>query len=230
MKIVYLQYTGHFVEAYRSVFEKGSELYYGQEYCLKIKAGQAQQGHSVTAIQYFEEAYDELLAPNLRAIALGHEGNNNYARLLALVNDIRPDRVIMCFPDAGILRFLRKNKTPVILALADSFESIKWYRIRSQLKLALLKRELRHPHIKWISNHQLNASRSLIKFGIPEGKIIPYDWEHKENENLSPLLDVRTLALLTRPIIVTCFPLNCGISAMLQVRKASTSSRYSSSG
>lgn len=67
-------------------------------------------------------------------------------------------------------------KIPVFPVFADSFESSNG--LLSRLNRLILAKELRKPCIKWISNHQINASKSLQRLGINPAKILPHDWKH----------------------------------------------------
>ncbi|MBX2809017.1 MAG: glycosyltransferase [Cellvibrionaceae bacterium] len=200
INIVYIQYNGNFSEIYKKIFiDNGSEVYYGQKYALTAKVNQAEQGNQVTAIQCFAEDRDEYLRENLRAIGMD-KNTFSYQRLKKILASLKPDRVVINFPDAKILKYLRNNNIPTLITLADSFQTVSYYRIKTQLKNFLLTSELKKPFFKWIANHQINASESVFRLGIDDKKIIPYDWEHTStpadwNKKIPADIDTKTLAL-----------------------------------
>ena len=179
MNIIYLQYSVDFVNIYKKIFMEGmDEVYYGQKYCLETKRKQAFQGNNVTAIQCFsDEENDEVLDEGIRSIGF-NKNSFNYKKLFSLISHIKPDRVIASFPDPYILKYLRTNKIPTLIMLADSFQKLPWYRLKTRLKNQLLFNEFNQPYFRWIGNHQINATKSLTKRGVNSNKLIPYDWVH----------------------------------------------------
>ena len=180
MKILYLQYAGDFSNDYQRVIIDGeNEQYYGQSYCLKYFEAQSQI-HSLTTIVLFTEP-KEIKLNKMKYIGLGFSNHKiDYKKLFKCIKNISPDKVILRFPDTKILRYLRKSNIDNLPILADSFGHNKGIKkIKSLINNFLLNRELSNAHIKFISNHQINACLSINKLGVPLEKIIPYDWLHK---------------------------------------------------
>jgi glycosyltransferase involved in cell wall biosynthesis len=179
MNILHIQYAGDFQEAYqRLITENGKENYYGQKYSVSAVVEQARRGNNTKVITLFTTDYDAQLEENLSA-----KGFKNiildYDTLFEEIIRFNPSRVILKLPDPRILAFLRKKKFITLPVLADSFENVGL--IRGRLRRFRIARELSHPSIHWIANHQINASKSLQRLGISPDKILPYDWEYPDN-------------------------------------------------
>lgn len=208
MKISYIQYAGDFSEAYeRLVVRNGRENYYGQKYSVEYVVKQARLGHDVTIIVlHGQSAPLTILERNLSATNYG--GQDIYNNLFSDINRLSPDKVILRVPDPKILRFLRKKCLQTLPVFADSFDSFGL--IRGQIFKFLLSRELKNQHISYIGNHQINASKSLMRLGISAKSIIPYDWPHPDcPENWSK----------TVPANITSKKLNLFYAGQLKIEK-----------
>lgn len=179
MKVLYIQYAGDFSEAYTRLFvEHGKENYYGQKYSVGAVVDQAQNGMDVLVVVLNSDGYSCKLTENLRSIGLTR-ADDKYRRMHEIIEEFEPDRVILRLPDIKILRLLRKKNIPTFPVFADSFE--KMGRFRGRINKFFLSRELANRRIRWIANHQINASRSVEKLGVEKKKILPYDWLHSSS-------------------------------------------------
>jgi glycosyltransferase involved in cell wall biosynthesis len=181
MKILYIHHAGDFCEAYERLIQKnGAENYYGQKYTVEAVVEQARKGHSIMILVLNATEHFIELEKNLLSVGLGEKAQKETA-IQSYITSFSPERVILRTPNVKILRFLRKNKFNTFPVLADSFENIPWYRIRSFTTKFLLAFELKKTAIKWVANHQINASLSVKKLGVEPSKILPYDWVHPDN-------------------------------------------------
>lgn len=181
MKVMHISYAGDFQEAYNRLIErKGRENYYAQRYSVESVVKQARRGLSVMVIVLKTDGYACDLEDNLQSVGLIPSNNGiDYAALKKEILAFGPDKVILRTPDPKILQFLRKNAIETLPVFADSFGKVGL--VRGRLHRFLLSRELRNKAIRWIGNHQLNASRSLKALGVDSAKILPYDWEHSDS-------------------------------------------------
>lgn len=181
MKILYIQYAGDFVEAYnRLIKNNGKENYYGQSYSVNAVVQQARNNIKVMILVLNTEGYRADLEKNLIAVGL-NKNRDDYRLVQNEILSFLPDAAILRCPDHRILKILRKNCINTFPVFADSFERIPPWKIRRQFRKLMLARELKRKSIKWVANHQLNASRSLQNIGVNANKILPYDWEHADN-------------------------------------------------
>jgi glycosyltransferase involved in cell wall biosynthesis len=181
MKLLYIDYAGDFAEAYnRLVVNKGKENYYGQRYTVNAVVDQARRGIDVNIITLNTSGYDQQLEPNLKVKGFLEGTPISHKAIFDEVTKIQPDRIVLRYPDARILRYCRKRGIPVLPSLADSFQ-VKSVFSRSYIRKLLLARELSHKSIRWVMNHQVNAAKSLLTLGVPATKILPYDWVHDDN-------------------------------------------------
>lgn len=178
MKLMYIQYTGDFAEAYqRLIVAEGDENYYGQRYSVSTVVEQARAGIEVMVLVLNSEGYRKKLEPRLESMGL-IDGDRDLQSVRRAVEGFQPDRVVITTPILKILKYLRKVSIPTFPVLADSFEFTSG--LKSRLNRLRLARELNARHIRWIANHQLNAAKSLANLGIPQHRILAYDWVHQE--------------------------------------------------
>lgn len=182
MKILYIQHTGDFAEAYdRLIAKGGKENYYGQKYSVNAVVQQARSGIEVMILVLITSEHKRIdLEKNLTSISLDDE-TFSYKLIQDEILAFSPDAVILRTPDHKILNFLRKHSIDTFPVFADSFEKIPPWSVRRQFRKLLLARELKDKSIKWVANHQINASRSIQNLGVSADKILPYDWEHEDN-------------------------------------------------
>jgi glycosyltransferase involved in cell wall biosynthesis len=181
MRVLYIHHAGDFSEAYeRLIQRKGDENYYGQKYTVEAVVDQAKKGHSIMILVLNSIERDIELEKNLLYVGLGEKFQNQKI-IESHIKAFSPERVILRTPHLKILRYLNKNKISTFPVLADSFEKVPVYRLKSFINKLLLSLELRKATIKWIANHQINASVSIKNMGVCPSKILPYDWVHPDN-------------------------------------------------
>lgn len=188
---MYIRYAGDFLKDYKRIFEQhGKENYYGQKYSIETVLEQLDSGIEVLDLSlHVEKAYDEVIREKLRVVGLCGSPES----VKKIIDRFMPDKVILRTPDVSLLQYLRHKKITTFPVFADSFNKKPWYRVRSTMNQYKLAKELNHKSIDWVANHQINASKSLMKFGISAAKILPYDWLHAdvpENWTKQKMLDV----------------------------------------
>ncbi|MFT5700540.1 MAG: glycosyltransferase involved in cell wall biosynthesis [Desulforhopalus sp.] len=187
MRVMYVQYAGDFAEAYDRLYtNNGEENYYGQCYSVKTVVDQARKGLEVSVLTTLvDNDYERVLERNLTASGIDKATSQRHKQTFQKIEEFNPDRVVLRMPDWRILKFLRKKKISVFPVFADSFD--EKVGVRSWIKQKILTRELCAAHIKWVANHQINASKSLLNLGLQPGCVLPYDWEHDDNpDNWTP--------------------------------------------
>jgi hypothetical protein len=164
MKILYIQYAGDFSEAYERLFvNDGKENYYGQKYSVDAVVQQARSGLNVMVLILNTNGYRIELERNLVAVGFNRE-KDDFSLIKKEIDAFSPDFAILRTPDVKLLRYLRKKTIKTLPVFADSFENVSL--VRGRFKRYLLSRELRQKSIKWVANHQLNASISIKKLGV----------------------------------------------------------------
>lgn len=178
MKLMYIQYTGDFAEAYqRLIVEAGEENYYGQIYSVSTVVEQARNGVEVHVLVLNTNGYERQLEGNLSSTGLVG-GDRDIEAVRRAIDAFQPDRVVITTPILSILQYLRKTGVPTFPVLADSFEFSAG--LKQRIHRLRLARELKSKNIRWVANHQINAAKSLINLGIPENRVLAYDWVHRE--------------------------------------------------
>ena len=177
-KLLFVQF-GDFREAALRLRETGVETYNSQRYSVSYVEGLAER-HAVTVIAIATETdYDETLPDGTRCIGLAgaYRGTASAGRLVAAVEAIAPDRVILRTPDMAILDHCRRRGIPVLPCLADTPNPRPGLRgIVDRFRFRRLARLLGDRAIPWIANHNVPACRSLARLGISPAKIVPWDW------------------------------------------------------
>ena len=182
MKIAYIQYSGDFGKTYDRLNSGQNENYYGQKYSVDTVVNQARNGIEVLVIVCkAEENSNRSLEQGLCSIGIDENIDIWRNHVIDSIRKYSPDRVILRLPDWRLLKFLRETKIQVFPVFADSFEHVSWLNLKSKLGNYLLKRELKHPSIKWLANHQLNAAKSIQSLGVDPSRILPYDWKHNQS-------------------------------------------------
>lgn len=174
-RLLFVQ-NGDFRDAYRRFAAGGAETYRDQRKSVDFVAALAPAA-CVHTLAFGPEDYHEALAVNLSA------GGRRRAALDAagiarLFDEIRPSHVILRTPHPGLLREACRRQLHLLPVFADIFEPgglRAWLRNRTLRRLLL--RALGTGRAPCISNHSLNASRSLVAtLGLPPGRIVPWDW------------------------------------------------------
>lgn len=181
MRVLFVQ-TGDFRAAAERLAATGVETYHAQRY-------------SVTAVEDLADGTNErtvatlcLAAPEPYRVrlpsgveAIGHAATGDWAARMARARDeiaaFAPTHLVLRLPEPRLIRWALDNKVAVFPVLADSFGPRPGIRGRlDRHRFAKLGRLMNRPEIPWIGNHNLAASRDLVRIGVDPKKIIPWDW------------------------------------------------------
>lgn len=192
MRLLIVQYTGDYREAFYR-FESGEdETYYAQKYSVDFVAKLGQQVDQVGVLCCISEtAYDEVLSNGVRAIGAGFQGQVDFNQIMHQIEQFHPTHLVINTPVRQLLKWATKQQLPTLVVIADSFQTVS---LKSYVTNFLLANRLNHPQIHWVCNHGVTAAHSLQKMGVNPNKIIPWDWPHR----LSPS-EFTPKQLVTKP-------------------------------
>ena len=177
-KLLFVQF-GDFREAALRLRETGVETYNSQRYSVSYVEALAER-YSVTVLAMAAPAaYDEVLPGGIRCVGLAgpYRGTDSAGRLVAAVEAIDPDWVILRTPDIAILDYCRRRGIRVLPCLADTPNPRSGLRgIVDRFRFRRLARLLGDRAIPWITNHNTPACRALARIGVSPAKIVPWDW------------------------------------------------------
>jgi glycosyltransferase involved in cell wall biosynthesis len=182
MRLLIVQYSGNYREAFQLVYKEGIETYHAQKYVLDSALHISKEVDEVILLCCKSaQIYNDVIAKGLRVIGAGVEPYQQINKILEIIEAHKPTHLVVHFPMPRIFRWAIDNKVKVIGLLADSF--LKKGLIR-QWKNYSLARLLNQPQIDWVGNHGVNACISLQQIGVNPHKIIPYDWIHSVTPEL----------------------------------------------
>jgi glycosyltransferase involved in cell wall biosynthesis len=163
---------GHFGQAYRRFAAGGPETYRDQRISVDFVAGLAPAAR-VTTLTLGNQAYREELAKNLWAQGIKRKDLTT-GGIKRMLGAISPTHVIMRTPHLALLQHVQQRGLWLLPVFADIFTRDS---LLSWLHHRRLRRTLLSARAPCISNHSLNASRSLVDtVGIPAHRIVPWDW------------------------------------------------------
>lgn len=164
--------TGDFGAAWAAMARGEPETYRDQHASLRLVTDLA-QAFDVTTLAICARPHDERLAPGLHSIGVPRTDLDR-RRVAALMDRLRPDRLILRSPFRPFLAEARRRRILTLPSFADIFDAAG---LRGRLRAWRLERLLRGPHIPGVANHSLNASRSVVTaLGLPPGRVVPWDW------------------------------------------------------
>lgn len=174
-RVLIIQYCGDYREAFNRFSQGGAETYHAQKYSINTIAELAQKVDEIAVLACVtDEAYNEVLPNQVRAIGGGYGSEIPVKELLCLVEQQNPTHLIINVPIRGLFQWANRHQVRTLALLADSFST---NRLIDRLRNYLLARLLNQKQIEWIANHNINSSRSLQRIGVNPDKIIPWDWE-----------------------------------------------------
>jgi glycosyltransferase involved in cell wall biosynthesis len=181
-----VQYSGDYREAYQRLSSGGPENYYAQRHSIE-QAGQLANefaGYGVLCL-YADERYDEQLPNGVRAASLGQPDRDRLAaEVLEFIARFEPTHLVMTTPMADVIGPAIGSGLDVLPILADTFfppdgqPSVKrWLRRRKhELWCRRFGRLLSDRRVRWAGNHNINASRELVRLGADPARVVPWDW------------------------------------------------------
>jgi hypothetical protein len=167
VKLAFLQY-GDFANDHQRLTSGGAETYRDQRASVEYIADLADRFDvSVVSIGKTSEA---LLKDNLRSVGITNAEAYN-GRAVELLSNIRPDMLICRTPHLEALKWAARTGTSTLPNFADIFRGGG---LKGWAKNWRFRRLMSAPVFPCVSNHSLNASRSLVDVGgLPADKVIP---------------------------------------------------------
>ena len=170
-RVAFLQY-GDFAETFHRRAEGLAETYRDQWRSDDFIADIAEHGH-VTIYCLKGESAEHPLTDRLTVVHLPLAGTDDAGTVARILAD-RPDILICRTPHRPVLEAARKAGIPTLPIFADLFERGG---LRSRLRHFRLARALSGPNVVCVGNHNLNASRSLVRaVGVAPDRVVPWDW------------------------------------------------------
>lgn len=172
-RILFVQF-GDFKEAYLRLRDGGAETYRNQKRTVDWVASLA-SGAICTTLAIGRHTYKDQLAENLWTIGIERQALNR-RMIRALFDDVQPTHVVLRTPNRDVLREARLRSISILPCFADMFRRGG---PRTTLGNALLRRELRMARAPCFTNHNLNASKSIVDvLKLPAKRVVPWDWQH----------------------------------------------------
>lgn len=179
MRITFIQ-TGDFRAAAHRIAQTGEEVYHAQRHSMAIVERLAKECEHVSVIcTSAKTPYAEKLDSGVMTYGLFmYSGRGkDMSGLSALLGETAPTHVILRLPDADILQACLDRGASVLPTLADTISSrAGWRRVIDRFRHRRLAKLLNQERVRYIGNHNIAASESLIRIGVRPEKIIPWDW------------------------------------------------------
>lgn len=176
MRIMLVQYAGDYREAYYTLRDSGTESYYGHHYVLQqLEQMRERYGDVAILCSLSSRRYSELLPNGVTAIGAAAHPRWDFAYIRAIMADWRPTHLVVLGPLTRVIRWGLANGCRVACQMADSFEFNPAIRL---LKFGRLAPLLNRSGVDLVSNHGVNACRSLARIGVEPRKLIPWDWPY----------------------------------------------------
>jgi glycosyltransferase involved in cell wall biosynthesis len=182
-RVATISWAGDYGEAWKRIEAGGPETYYAQRYSVNATAELAKEVAELTVIcLHSPVAYEEVLSNGVRAIGLGVSPHP--LAVLRLLERLSLTHLVLGLPDWRYAAWALIRGVKLLPVLADSFRRTpahgglrpKIREARKTVETWLLARLLGRPSVRWVSNHNLPASRDLVRIGIDAKKIVPWDW------------------------------------------------------
>lgn len=183
-RILIVQYAGDYREAYRRLQATGTETYYGHRYVLEqLEALQRDHGDVAMVCCLSPETYQEILPNGLTVIGAGAHPKKQAGRIVQIMADWKPSHLVVLGPLTALIRWGVATDRKVLCQFADSFDIHPMMRL---LKYGGLASLLNGEGVDWISNHGVNACRSLARIGVRPEKLLAWDWPYVRHPEETP--------------------------------------------
>lgn len=175
MNIVFFQF-GHYAQAYKNAHSGQAETYRDQFASVAYVAALAPT-HTVTTLCICDDPHDELLAPDLRSVGVSLDQLDD-TKTGSILADLAPDFLIIRTPHMAALAYAHTHAIPTLPCFADIFDLRSGLRgLKDRVTFRKMRNLLTGPHVPCVSNHSLNASRSMIDvLKLDENQVVPWDW------------------------------------------------------
>lgn len=172
MKSILFVQNGNYREDYRNLAQGAAETYRDQKASIDFVARLAPKAKATT-LDLMAQEYHTELAPNLWASAAPQKTFDKQ-KISEFFDEIGITHLVLRTPHLNFIREACRRNIPLLVCLADIFEKKK---LRGRLRNWKMSHALRRCPSVCISNHSLNASRSLVEvLNIPPEDVVPWDW------------------------------------------------------
>jgi glycosyltransferase involved in cell wall biosynthesis len=172
MHVLFVQY-GDFREAFERLSRGGAETYRDQKRSVDFVSSLAGKMRS-TVLSLGTEEYSAALAPGLSAVGARPE-RLRQRDIERAFEEISPTHVVLRTPHLGVIRAANRRNLWLLPSFADIFARTR--NPRGALWNLAMRRALTGARAPCVSNHSLNASRSIVTvLKLPPRRVVPWDW------------------------------------------------------
>lgn len=163
---------GDYGATWRRLAEGLPETYRDQRDSVAFVAALAGR-FRVTTLSICDRPHREELMPGLWSVGITPEAAYRPRRVLPLLAGLAPDRMILRTPHRYAMLWARARGVPLLPVFADLFGTAS---LRQRIENRLTRWGVSGPNVVCVSNHSLNASRSMLTaLGLPPERIVPWD-------------------------------------------------------
>jgi len=174
-RVLIVQLSGDFREAWRLREASGTEQYYGHGYILDQLAALAQAHGEAGFLCAQAEPYQEKLPSGATVLGAGGNPYVDPRPVIAAIERFAPTHLVVQGPMTPLVRWGMRAGIPTACVMADSFR-ISW--LRRWWRFGRLFQLLNDPAVSLVANHGVNAARHLVDLGVRADKIVPWDFPH----------------------------------------------------
>lgn len=175
MRILFVQYAGDYLEAYRRLQSTGKETYYGHRYVLDQLERLQTFGEVAMMCCLSPVRYEERLPNGITVIGARAHPKKNPVKISQMMNAWNPTHVVVLGPLPIQIRWATSRKRRVMCMMADSFNT---HSFLQAVKNRRLVRLLNSDRVGHLGNHGINACHSLARIGVNPDKIVAWDYPH----------------------------------------------------
>jgi glycosyltransferase involved in cell wall biosynthesis len=215
-----IQYAGDFREAYHRLMETNTETYYGHRYVLEqLQAFRETYGEVAITCCLSPERYHETLPNGVTVIGAKTHPKKQFGEIRRILKEWNPTHLVVLGPLTAVIRWGIATDRRVICQFADSFDINPLVRF---LRYGPLAKLLNDRRVEWVSNHGVNACRSLARLGVSPDKILAWDWSYTRRPDDTPPRNVPPAGPVNLLYVGTLQPkkgVGDAISAVAELRR-----------
>lgn len=172
MKTILFVQHGDFRDAYARFSNGEAETYRDQRKSVGFVTSLAEDSKVVNVILGSEQ-YNAELSENLWSLGVNKNSLDDKS-IAKIFDDLNPTHIVLRTPHLGFLTEANRRNCFILPCFADMFEKKG---LRSRLSNFRIARALKRSKAPCVSNHSLNASRSLVSaLKISPDRVVPWDW------------------------------------------------------
>lgn len=187
-RLLIVQFSGDFREAWRLREETGTETYYGHGYILDQLADFAGEFGEAAFLCALPGPYAEKLPSGATVIGAGGNPYRDPRPVIAAIEAFAPTHLIVHGPMTPLLLWGIRRGIKVGCVMADSFSANpleRWWRF------GRLTHWLNSPAVSLVANHGVNAAQGLTRIGVKPEKVIAWDFPHVRTPEQFPVRSAR---------------------------------------